>query len=149
MAYDIYIASSWRNKIFDEFYKGLLNNGFNPYNFKAGEKAFNWRETLDTYKQDDLVSAHEMTRMLNTIQADEAYQADMSALEQAQVCLLLLPCGKSAHFELGWAVAKKKDCIVFMSRPSEPELMYKECHIVNNFYDLLLCLRSITGKKSP
>jgi hypothetical protein len=42
--------------------------------------------------------------------------------EKAEV----LPCGKSAHLELGGACGRGKRTIVLMAEPDTPELMYLE-----------------------
>ena len=39
--------------------------------------------------------------------------------------VLLLPCGRSAHLEAGWALGRRKPtCIVLGGGPVDPELMY-------------------------
>lgn len=49
----------------------------------------------------------------------------MRALEDSDVTLLVLPCGRSAHLELGYATGMGQRTIVLLDTPlSEPELMY-------------------------
>ena len=48
----------------------------------------------------------------------------MVALERSDVVVLVMPCGRSAHLELGYAIGAKKTSIILLSQ-SEPELMYK------------------------
>ncbi len=44
----------------------------------------------------------------------------------ADACVLLLPCGRSAHLELGWFVGQgKATCILHSHEMMEPELMSK------------------------
>ena len=43
----------------------------------------------------------------------------------ADVCVLVLPCGRSAHTEAGWFAGKSLKTIVYMPEKQEPELMYK------------------------
>lgn len=52
------------------------------------------------------------------------FERDMSALREADVCVLVLPCGKSAHLELGWAAGAGKKSVVLLEGKTEPELMY-------------------------
>jgi hypothetical protein len=52
----------------------------------------------------------------------------MNALEKADVTVLVLPCGRSAHLELGYAVGASRFTVVLLDDPmSEPELMYLMC----------------------
>lgn len=39
--------------------------------------------------------------------------------------VLVLPCGRSAHLELGWAVGAGKPTCILMAPNQEPELMYR------------------------
>ncbi len=57
--------------------------------------------------------------------AERQFEADMVALEQADVCVLVLPCGRSAHTEAGWMAGTGKKVIVYIPEMQEPELMYK------------------------
>ena len=45
-------------------------------------------------------------------------------MESADVVVLVMPCGRSAHLELGFAVGQGKPTIILLS-DGEPELMYK------------------------
>jgi hypothetical protein len=49
----------------------------------------------------------------------------MDAMEWADVCVLLLSCGKSAHSEAGWMQGAGKPTYVLLTDRQEPELMYK------------------------
>ena len=49
---------------------------------------------------------------------------DAQALVWCDLLVLLLPCGKSAHLEAGWAVGAGKPVIAYFPEPSRPELMY-------------------------
>jgi nucleoside 2-deoxyribosyltransferase len=55
----------------------------------------------------------------------------MSALRESDMTVLVLPCGRSAHLELGYATGAKKPTVVLLDDPmSEPELMYKACSAI-------------------
>ena len=49
----------------------------------------------------------------------------MDALEWADACVLVLPCGRSAHTEAGWMAGRGKKVVVYIPKMEEPELMYK------------------------
>ena len=57
--------------------------------------------------------------------AERQFEADMVAQEQADVCVLVLPCCRSAHTEAGWMAGTGKKVIVYIPEMQEPELMYK------------------------
>lgn len=44
--------------------------------------------------------------------------------------VLLLPCGKSAHLEVGYAAGAKKPVLLYAPEPLQPELMYGMCTAV-------------------
>ena len=48
----------------------------------------------------------------------------MAALTLCEVCVLVLPSGRSASFEFGWAVGAGKRGAIVMFEACEPELMY-------------------------
>ena len=46
-------------------------------------------------------------------------------MEACDVCVMVLPCGRSAHTEAGWFAGKGKTTIAYIPEKQEPELMYK------------------------
>lgn len=70
--------------------------------------------------------------------AQHGFKRDMDALRECEACVLVLPCGRSAHLELGWAVgAGKKTCVLELE-PIEPDLMYAMCDkLCVNFDEIL------------
>ena len=54
------------------------------------------------------------------------FNRDFDAMKAADVCVLLLPCGRSAHLEAGWMKGAGKKVIAFIhpGERIEPELMY-------------------------
>ena len=64
----------------------------------------------------------------------------LAAIQCADAFVLVLPCGRSAHLELGWAIgAGKRTCI--LTHGEEPELMAKMAdHIATDVMDLLAWL---------
>ena len=49
---------------------------------------------------------------------------DIQALEWTYTCVLVLPCGRSAHTEAGWLAGKGKRTVVYIPEMQEAELMY-------------------------
>jgi enhancing lycopene biosynthesis protein 2 len=55
--------------------------------------------------------------------AAAGYVNDLRAMEWADTCLLILPCGRSAHLEAGWFAGRGKRCLILTQDGEEPELM--------------------------
>ena len=44
--------------------------------------------------------------------AEKQFSADLDALKWADTCVLVLPCGRSAHTEAGWMAGAGKKVVV-------------------------------------
>lgn len=55
--------------------------------------------------------------------AQKGFRSDFDAMRWADTCVLVLPCGRSAHLEAGYFVGAQKRLVVLLS-DGEPELMY-------------------------
>ena len=121
----IYVASSWRNPYYPEVVKRLKAEGHDVYDFRNpphGGAGFHWTDVNEnapnwTFEQ----YAEGLTHPL----AERQFAADLEALQQADTCVLVLPCGRSAHTEAGWMAGAGKRVIVYIPEIEEPELMYK------------------------
>ena len=67
----------------------------------------------------------EYIRNLTHPVAEKGFKADLDAMLWADSCVLVLPCGRSAHTEAGWFAGRGLKTIVYMPEKQEPELMYK------------------------
>ena len=121
----IYVASSWRNKYFPEVVTRLREVGHEVYDFRNpphGGAGFHWTDVDPdapnwTYAQ--------YAEGLHHPLAERQFQADIDALTWADTCVLVLPCGRSAHTEAGWMAGAGKRVIAYIPEMLEPELMYK------------------------
>ena len=71
------------------------------------------------------------------------------ALDDCNACVLVMPCGRSAHLELGYMTGQGKPCIVHVpiGVRFEPELMYKLPGMLTTSYkELHMALDQIDGK---
>lgn len=119
----IYVASSWRNKKIDGVILRLRDVGHEVYDFREDEgdgAAFNWRDIDPDWKY---WTPKQFRDNLNHQLAVNGYYRDKSALDSAEAVILVLPCGRSAHTELGMSVRNKLTGILLVD--GEPELMYK------------------------
>lgn len=143
----VYVASSWRNPIQPAVVAVLRAAGIDCYDFKnpEGGTGFSWREVKPSgappgikAKGSDWETAADYLEMVNHPRAIEGYAADFAAMEKADAFLMILPCGKSAHLELGWAVGAGKRTVILLEDPVEPELMYRMVgHIATSVDDVL------------
>lgn len=139
----IYVASSWRNNRQPEVVRFLRKLGYDVYDFKnpkPGDSGFHWSDIDPEWKN---WTPHQFRKGLEHNLAKDGFASDMKALEECDVCVLVTPCGRSAHLELGHANGKGKKTIILMESASEPELMYRMIgHIVVGFGELEEALRT-------
>lgn len=135
----IYVASSWRNPAQPLVVDAIRLAGLECYDFRnpPGGTGFSWREVKADYdgprigtdgiraKGSDWEPVEEYLRMIDHPRAVEGYAADFAAMEKADTFVMLLPCGKSAHLELGHAIGAGKRSAILLEDPVEPELMYR------------------------
>jgi hypothetical protein len=139
----IYVASSWRNNLQPEIVDHLRNDGHEVYDFKnpgPGNVGFQWSfidEKWQTWTNDEYVSA------LNHPVAQHGFDLDFDAMKWADICVLVMPCGRSAHTEAGWMKGAGKPTIALINT-GEPELMYKIFdHIACSVTELLAMCNSL------
>lgn len=128
---NIYVASSWRNTYQPEVVQFLRSLGHEVYDFRnprPGDVGFAWRDvpgappaTLDQRRRWEPGVLREV---LKHPVAQAGFKSDMDALRAADLVVLVLPCGKSAHLEAGWAAGAQKPVVVYQPEPDEPDLMY-------------------------
>lgn len=130
----IYLASSWRNSHQELVLVQLLAAGFEVYDFKnpPNGTGFGWAQVgwhgYDKHVDrvlDRVLDADLMRDLLSNPIAEMGFKSDFDAMKWADACVLLLPCGRSAHLEAGWFAGAGKLVVVLAPQIDEPELMYK------------------------
>jgi nucleoside 2-deoxyribosyltransferase len=114
-----------------------------------GNKGFGWSAIDEQWLY---WSPQAFRRALDHPMARAGFALDMNALRACDACVLVLPCGRSAHLELGYAVGAGKRTIVFAADAQgfEPELMYLMCNeFVTSTSDLLNALTDTAIRVSP
>lgn len=119
----IYLASSWRNVVQPEILALLRVCGHEVYDFRnpPNRSGFSWREIHPNWEQ---WTPQQYREALEHPIAKAGFEADMTALRECDACVLLLPSGRSASWEFGWALGAGKKGAVIMLESFEPELMY-------------------------
>lgn len=140
----IYLASSWKNTYYPSVLAALRAAGHEVYDFRdpyndGGSGAFKW-SNIDPNWQDWTPSEYR-EQLYNNPLAKQQFQNDLQALEACDVCVLLLPCGRSAHTEAGWMAGQGKRVYVLIPEKQEPDLMYRlftgVCTSVDELIDTL------------
>lgn len=121
---NIYLASSWRNPDYERVLDALSSDGHDVYDFRNPNSAFTWGQVMPSHANNDPVMAQTLVDALKHPLAVKGYQQDYDALSGADAVILALPCGKSAHLELGHAAGEGKPTAVLLEPMNTPELMY-------------------------
>lgn len=115
----IYVASSWRNDNQPIVVTQLRAAGHEVYDFR--DDGFHWSEIDGNWAY---WTREEMKIGLGHRLAEEGFKADFAAMQWADTCVYVLPCGRSASFEAGWFVGQEKLSIALLD-DGEPEIMFK------------------------
>ncbi|MCF1478156.1 hypothetical protein GOZ93_00755 [Agrobacterium vitis] len=118
----IYVASSWRNEYQPWIVELLRDDKHEVYDFRNPPHAtgFSWPQiglelpcSAEDYRN----------ALLTHPRAAQGFMSDFAAMRWADTCLLVLPCGRSAHLELGWMAGAGKRTLILTKDGEEPELM--------------------------
>lgn len=136
----IYVASSWRCTMQPVVVESLRTAGHEVYDFrnpKEGDEGLDWSEVMPSYRRvgpgspEPPADAREYVEALSHPISEAGFANDFDAMRWADTFVLVLPCGRSAHLEVGWAIGQGKRTAIVLDGPSVvPELMYKLADIV-------------------
>jgi hypothetical protein len=122
----IYVASSWRNEQQPGIVRALREAGHEVYDFRnpsPNDRGFAWSEIDERWQE---WTPEAFRRGLDHPLAIEGFGRDREAMRRADACLLVLPCGRSAHLEAGFfAGVSGKRLVILLAPGQEPELMYR------------------------
>ena len=136
----IYVASSWRNTKQQEIVSLLREYGHDVYDFtKPGDKAMSnvWD---DVHLNHDLCTSNQYIEAISDPIVIKRFVDHVNAMTASDTCVLLLPCGSSAHAEAGFMAGLGKKVFVLNTGPTlKPELMYRLFHgYTNSIRNLLM-----------
>ena len=120
-----YVASSWRNQYQPKVVELLKEMGHEVYDFRnpaPNNTGFAWSEIDEDWEQ---WTTDEYLEALRHPIAESGFKLDFDAMKWADVCIMVLPCGRSANTEAGWMKGAGKKVYVYQPIKQEPELMYK------------------------
>ena len=119
----VYVASSWRNPYQPGVVAALRGRGLGVYDFRnpgPGEAGFSWRAIDPDWLN---WTPAQWREALRHPVAKAGYANDRRGMDAADCCVLLLPCGRSAHLEAGYMAACGKPVLTLAPEPVEPDLM--------------------------
>jgi hypothetical protein len=127
----VYVASSWRNPYQPALIQTLRAAGIASYDFRnpEGSTGFAWSEIDPNWQS---WTAEQYIQALNHPRAEEGFSNDFDAMCRADRFILLLPSGRSAHLEAGWAIGQGIPTAIITEDGQEPELMAKMADLVTN-----------------
>ncbi len=123
--HNIYVASSWRNVHYEDVVKALRKAGHDVYDFRnppSGDEGFKWSCVSEDYME---WTPQQYREQLEHPKAVRQFDNDIRAMEACDTCVLVLPCGRSAHTEAGWFAGSGRKVLAYIPERQEPELMYK------------------------
>lgn len=139
----IYVASSWRNPHQQSVVGRLRLAGHQVYDFRnpaPGNSGFQWSAIDPDWLN---WNGPAFRSALAHPIAKAGFALDHQAMEWADTFILVLPCGRSAHLELGWACGAGKRTIILLEERQEPELMYLEAqHLCLSIEEVLRTLET-------
>lgn len=123
---NIYVASSWRNAMQPQVVRALREAGHEVYDFRQPDErgvegGFSWREIDPDWQS---WSPAKFRELVHHPIASVGFYRDFEAMQKADACVLVMPCGRSAHLELGWCAGARKRTLILLTH-GEPELMYR------------------------
>lgn len=126
---NIYLASSWKNKeIVLQMAKLLRDEGYlvDAFCEEDNRISFNWDELVNGMVEEGAdINTLNAIDMMKQQRVQEAFKEDRKYLDWADIVVMLMPCGRSAHIEAGYMVGKgKKLYIIGGFEKGEFETMY-------------------------
>ncbi|MGV3705428.1 MAG: hypothetical protein ACO1NU_08620 [Arcticibacter sp.] len=136
---NVYVASSWRNDYQQQVVQRLRDQGHDVYDFKnpPSRTGFSWSDVDPDWKKWTNV---QYLQGLNHPISQAGFKSDFDAMKWADACVLVMPCGRSAHVEAGWMQGAGKPTFILLDEhtTAEPELMYKMFNAVCLSIDAVL-----------
>ncbi len=125
----IYVASSHKNTIQPGVVRRLRAEGHEVFDFrnpawKSGEAQEPAAPLPRAFPGVPAWTALLAKAAHRSPSAQSVLRTDMAALEKADTLVLVLPCGRGAHQELGWAIAKNKRIYILLADGEAPDLMH-------------------------
>ena len=112
----VYVASSWHNEVYPEVVAALRQAGHDVYDFRRqGGSDSNPTE----------MASEKLLDFLDLPKISSIFKNDMDALIASDAVVCVLPCGRSAHLELGYGIGAGKRTVLLWHDGDAPDIMHK------------------------
>ncbi len=112
----VYVASSWQNDVYPKVVETLRQAGHDVYDFRRqGGSDSNPSE----------MTSDRLLDFLDEPKVRSIFQNDMDALIASDAVVCVLPCGRSAHLELGYGIGAGKRTVLLWHDGDAPDIMHK------------------------
>lgn len=111
----VYIGGALANPEIVRLTRALLDAGYDAFSewYTPGKEAdVLWRDY-------ELALGYTYREALQRPSAKNTFSFDKRHIDGSDIFVMVLPCGKSAHLELGYAIGRGMPGIIYM--PNEPE----------------------------
>lgn len=134
----VYLIGSLRNEKIPHIAKEIRELGFEVFDdwFSPGPEAD------DFWRKYEKVRGSTYREALNNYAGKHIYEFDKHHIDRADIGILVMPGGKSAHLELGYMIGKGKTCfILFDQEPERWDIMVRFAmenggNVCSNFEEL-------------
>ncbi len=82
-------------------------------------------EADDKWKEYEETRGRTYEEALSGFAAQHVFDFDYHHIHRADIGILVMPCGKSGHMELGYMIGRGKRCYVLMDKPDRWDVMYQ------------------------
>ena len=112
----VYVASSWQNDVYPKVVETLRQAGHDVYDFRRqGGSDSNPSE----------MTSDRLLDFLDEPKVRSIFRNDMDALIASDAVVCVLPCGRSAHLELGYGIGAGKRTVLLWHDGDAPDIMHK------------------------
>ena len=117
----IYLIGSMRNENIPLLGRRLRALGHEVHDewYAPGPNADDYWRDYETAKGNTFVDA------IKGRHAEEVFNYDKKYIDKADCVVLLMPAGKSAHLEMGYAVGQHKETHIVLDDPDRWDIMYR------------------------
>ena len=110
------MASSWQNDVYPKVVETLRQAGHDVYDFRRqGGSDSNPSE----------MTSDRLLDFLDEPKIRSIFRNDMDALIASDAVVCVLPCGRSAHLELGYGIGAGKRTVLLWHDGDAPDIMHK------------------------
>ena len=117
----VYLMGSMRNPRVQDIATRLRLKGFDVFD--------DWQspgpEADDHWQAYERARGRSYKEALYGVHATTVFELDKKHLDEADIAVMIMPCGKSAHLEAGWKAKTHPVYILFDEEPERYDIMYR------------------------